>query len=207
MNKLNKKGFTLIELLAVIVILAVVLGIAIPAVSQYITKSRKNGYVDNLLQFVDAARKGATLGDDYSLPVDNNHATVVKFSTLAVALEKGGSESSYGNPWVRGDEKDESGNLLGVGSFVVIVNSNTADSPKYDYYVVASDGKYVTGVSSETSPSILLESSLKAENIVRKDSNGPSIPTAGGKLCLNGNVLTPGDCTSGGTAITVDEVK
>ena len=192
MKKLNKKGFTLIELLAVIVILAVVLGIAIPAVSQYITKSRKNGYVDNLIQFIDAARKGATLGDDYSLPVDANHATVIKFSTLAIALEKGGKTSSYGNDWEL------------EGSFVVIVNTNTADSPKYDYYVVASDGKYVTGVSSNESPSILLESSIKASNIVRKDSDGIDSDTLTG-FCLKGNVLTPGACSGGeGTSITVD---
>lgn len=196
MKKLNKKGFTLIELLAVIVILAVVLGIAIPAVSQYITKSRKNGYVDNLLQFIDAARKGATLGDDYSLPVDNNHATVVKFSTLAIALEKGGKNSSYGNPW----SVD--------GSFVVIVNSGTADSPKYDYYVVASDGKYVTGESSTASPSILLESSLKASNIVRKDSTGITAPAVKDTFCLKDNVLSVGSsCATGSTTITVDDVK
>lgn len=197
MKKLNKKGFTLIELLAVIVILAVVLGIAIPAVSQYITKSRKNGYVDNLLQFIDAARKGATLGDDYSLPVDKNHATVVKFSTLAVALEKGGTNSSYGNPWV------------GDNSFVVIVNSNTADSPKYDYYVVASDGKYVTATdSSSTKSEILLESSLKASNVVRKDDAEITLPTSNATLCLVDSVLQPNACgTNGGTSITVDEVK
>lgn len=194
MKKLNKKGFTLIELLAVIVILAVVLGIAIPAVSQYITKSRKNGYVDNLLQFIDAARKGATLGDDYSLPVDSNHATVIKFSTLAISLEKGGKTSSYGNDW----QLD--------GSFVVIVNSNTADSPKYDYYVVASDSKYVTGVSSNESPSILLESSIKASNIVRKDSDGVNPDSLTG-FCLNGNILTPGTCSGEGSSITVDEIK
>ena len=195
MKKLNKKGFTLIELLAVIVILAVVLGIAIPAVSQYITKSRKNGYVDNLLQFIDAARKGATLGDDYSLPVDNNHATVVKFSTLAIALEKGGKNSSYGNPWEL------------EGSFVVIVNSNTADSPKYDYYVVASDGKYVTGVSSTVSPSILLESSLKASNIVRKDSTGITAPAKDDTFCKTDNVLTVGSNCAEDSTITVDDVK
>ena len=40
----NKSGFTLIELLAVIVILALLLGVAVPSVSKYINKTRKNTY-------------------------------------------------------------------------------------------------------------------------------------------------------------------
>lgn len=198
MKKLNEKGFTLIELLAVIVILAVVLGIAIPAVSQYITKSRKNGYVDNLVQFIDAARKGATLGDEYSLPVDNNHATVIYFSKLAGALEKGGQTSSYGEEW----ELD--------GSFVVIVNDGTADSPKYTYYVTASDGKYVSGGKDSTTnknvQQIIEESTLKAGNIVRLDSNGITGVTSGDTA--KWSVSTSGDnkVLIDGSTIFVDEV-
>ena len=40
MKKTNNKGFTLIELLAVIVILALLMMIAIPSVTRYITQSR-----------------------------------------------------------------------------------------------------------------------------------------------------------------------
>lgn len=193
MKKLNKKGFTLIELLAVIVILAVVLGIAIPAVSQYITKSRKNGYVDNLYQFINAARQGATLGDEYQLPVDNNHATIVKFSTLANALEKGGQKSSYQEPWQLNN------------SYVVIVNSGTADSPKYTYYVTASDGKYVTGKSGEAAPQIIEENTLKAADIVRMDSTGSIVPAIGEGFNDAGNGRIT--IASGTAEIIVDDVK
>ena len=46
MKKLNKKGFTLIELLAVIIILGVLMIIAIPSVTEYISSSRKSAMVD-----------------------------------------------------------------------------------------------------------------------------------------------------------------
>ncbi|MDD6224541.1 MAG: type II secretion system protein [bacterium] len=160
MKKLNKKGFTLIELLAVIVILAVVLGIAIPAVSKYITQSRKNGYVDNLLQFIDAARKGATLGDEFELPVDEGSKTVITFEQLESSLEKGGKTSPYGNPW----------NLN--NSFVVIQNTGSSDLPKYTYYVTATDGKYATGTSGESKAEIIAENDLKASHVVRMDGGG-----------------------------------
>ena len=53
---MNKKGFTLIELLAVIIILGILMIIAIPSVTSYISDSRKNAYVDTAKEIVGGAR-------------------------------------------------------------------------------------------------------------------------------------------------------
>ena len=41
---MNNKGFSLVELLAIITILGLIMGIAIPAYQQYVTKTRNEAY-------------------------------------------------------------------------------------------------------------------------------------------------------------------
>lgn len=52
----NKKGFTLIELLAVIVILAILVMVAIPAVTKYLNSARQGTFVDNAQAAISAVR-------------------------------------------------------------------------------------------------------------------------------------------------------
>ena len=52
----NEKGFTLIELLAVIIILGVLMIIAIPSVTTYISNSRKSSYIDTAKNIVSGTR-------------------------------------------------------------------------------------------------------------------------------------------------------
>lgn len=52
----NKKGFTLIELLAVIVILAILVMVAIPAVTKYLNTARQGTFADNAQSAISAVR-------------------------------------------------------------------------------------------------------------------------------------------------------
>lgn len=61
MKRLNKKGFTLVELLAVIIILAIVVTVSIPAITNVINDSKNS----SLGVAANAAEK--YIGDQYSL--------------------------------------------------------------------------------------------------------------------------------------------
>ena len=60
---MNKKGFTLIELLAVIIILGILMIIAIPSVTKYISDSRKSSYVDTAKEVIGSARNLVNSGN------------------------------------------------------------------------------------------------------------------------------------------------
>ena len=81
MKKMNKKGFTLVELLAVIVILGLLMAIAIPSVTKYITQSRKktlissiDSYITGVTTAVNDNEFGALSNQDvcYYIPVSND---------------------------------------------------------------------------------------------------------------------------------------
>ncbi len=94
--KKNKRGFTLIELLAVIVILGLLMSIAIPSVTRYITQSRRKTLAKTIDSYIAAlalqvndgdysftetttAMGGQVLHYIYAIPIE------------CIALEKGGT--------------------------------------------------------------------------------------------------------------------
>lgn len=133
--KKNEKGFTLVELLAVIVILAILLAIAIPEVTKYITKSRKDGLVATAKDYADAVRKDAT-SEMYELPISTNDVTIISLDYIKI--EKGGKKSSFNGRWVN------------KNSYIAIINIGTELDPDYQYYVALTDTKRYTIALTES---------------------------------------------------------
>ncbi len=97
----NKKGFTLIELLAVIIILGVLMLIAIPSVTEYISSSRKNAYVSTAQSYVSAVRTKVNQGEEFKF-YDPDVFYLVQVGhekeKSLVSLEKGGA-SPFNDEW------------------------------------------------------------------------------------------------------------
>ena len=87
MKKMNKKGFTLIELLAVIVILGLLMAIAIPSVTKYITQSRKKTLTSTIGNYISALTSEVN-NFEYSFTGDD---TIYAVPIECIALERGGT--------------------------------------------------------------------------------------------------------------------
>lgn len=91
-NKSNKNGFTLVEMLAVIIILGILMIIAVPSVTSYISQSRKTAYIDTAKSLVTGAK--AMINDGELKLFDLNATYYIPSS--CIKLEDGVAESPYG---------------------------------------------------------------------------------------------------------------
>ena len=110
---MNNKGFSMIELLGVIVIIGILAGLAIPAVTKYIGKTRDRAY-DNIYESAYSAAQEKYMHDlenaeriDYEIVKDlynqafelsTEHKTSVDFEFYALLLQridKSIEENSY----------------------------------------------------------------------------------------------------------------
>lgn len=156
MKKIDQKGFTLIELLAVIVILAILMITAIPAVTNSIAKSRKDTFVTNAKNIINAVRTSMASGDvvtskggteECSYPANGRKvAVVLTKENLPSLLERGGDKSSFGRAY--------------NDSYVIIYNKG---GDKFDYYIAITD-KGGNGVATFTKESALTGSNIKLGN-------------------------------------------
>lgn len=83
----NKKGFTLIELLAIIVILGLLIAIAIPSVTKYITESRRKTVITSIGSYITSVMTQVNNGE-YKFSTIN---TIYAIPIECISLEKGGT--------------------------------------------------------------------------------------------------------------------
>ena len=84
--KNNKKGFTLIELLAVIVILGLLMAIAIPSITRYITQSRKKTLVTTIENYIGSVTNQVN-AMEYSF---TNSKNIYAVPIECISVERGG---------------------------------------------------------------------------------------------------------------------
>ena len=133
---MDNKGFTLIELLAVIIILGVLMLVAIPSVTNYISNSRKEAYINTARNYI----KGTTnLVNSGSLDIYDTGVTYYIPSTC-ISLETGG-ESPYGGPF--------------SPAYILV----TYDNDTFTYYWISRDNQGI-GIKTPT-----LSNDLNVKNI------------------------------------------
>ncbi len=178
MKKLNKKGFTLIELLAVIIILAILMTLAITAMSGYIRGARRDTFVTTAQQYANAVRLSFVNGD-YAADVMPSYGECLAVSTNTVALESGSHESPFNS-----DYSDE--------SFIIIYNNSASGVDSYQYYVqMSDDADNGFGVLNENG----LDGDLVKEQAVTGEANYQTIST----MTPNTDTIDLYDATSNNT--------
>ena len=146
----NKKGFTLIELLAVIVILALLVAVAIPAVTKYLNTSRKGVFADNASVAISAVRNQTII--DGASKLEYNLDDINKL------LEKELKNSPWGKAYTE------------AKVIVTPTTDNTTKITTYDYKIFLTDGTHCIG-SKTTAGGYTYESEQTVADTAVNDTN------------------------------------
>lgn len=169
----NKKGFTLIELLAVIIILGILMIIAIPSVTKYISDSRKSAYVDTAKEITSGVRN---LVNEGKLGMYDTGTTY--YIPASCVKTEGANKSPYG-------EFDK--------AYVLVTYNGTG----YNYYWVSRD-ETGQGVKEPKLIGELEESNIESD--ISDDYIKEDRPQEG-KITIK--VLSTDDCNTFGDGETV----
>ncbi len=130
---MNRKGFTLIEMLAVVILLAVLMGIAVPAYQKYIVSSRNSSYKTAEQSMVKAGTAamldcvnsmGSDMCLDKRMPQNEGDSTTI---TLKELIDNG-----YMNKIK--DPKRRSEFCDAEKSYAYVKKNKLADGGGYTYY-------------------------------------------------------------------------
>jgi len=168
----NKKGFTLIELLAVIVILGLLMAIAIPSVTKYITESRKKTVVSTIGNYMTAMVN--EVNDlTYTFTEAN---TIYAVPIECIALERGGT-----NPFGAWHQASNA-----YWAYVLVQYDDETSSYRYGYTFKdsAGYGLYPTAQSKLNEQGKQIQTNLE----IKKPRNG-SIENVTSKSNWNGFIV------------------
>ena len=142
MKKLNKKGFTLIELLAVIVILAILVAVAVPAVTRYLNTARKGTYADNAQAAISVVRNDVIsqfgAAGDRTYKLNTSYCTVSTATTEAACRTAGGSWIPSINELLEKDLKNSPYGSAYLDTSYIFVDAQPDGS--YTYKICLTDG-------------------------------------------------------------------
>ena len=172
-NLKNRKGFTLIELLAVIIILAILMTLAITAMSGYIRNARKDTFITTAQQYANAARL-SFVNNEYSTTPGRGQCLVVQ--TNGIDLESGSTDSSFDSPFNTED------------SVIIIYNTATreGEQDKYEYYMQMVDDK-------GNGFGVIGENAIERDNVIEKDARAASSNSNYQEIKSGGTIDLDGD--------------
>ena len=139
----NKKGFTLVELLAVIVVLAIVMGLAVVGITSVLESTRKSAFAADANSYIEGARALVRAdeaivmlgGTSAYTPACNKTTPQNKSITIdKIKLDSGG-KSPYGYAYSN-------------SSFVKVVSTYSGGTCSYTYFIYLTDGTFSIGTSS-----------------------------------------------------------
>jgi type IV pilus assembly protein PilA len=111
----NKKGFTLVELLAVIVILALIMGIAVVSIGSVLQSSKKKIMFENAQSILNGVKKQLLINNDTP-----NASGTTYYGFNSGLLDSGGVESPLGGDFAYRTFNSSSDSKINDGSTAVL---------------------------------------------------------------------------------------
>lgn len=157
MRNINKKGFTLVELLAVIVVLAIVMSLAVVAITNVLDTTRKNSFAADAKSFLEGAHQlvsSDTVSSYFGAsgqyaPPCNATANTRYIPIAAINLERGGTKSPYGNNYNKGTDTTVKSDAAPSVSYVKVSTTAVSNGNcKYTYSIYLTDGVFSIGTQS-----------------------------------------------------------